>query len=116
LAILREDPGQSQIKATRGWAVDLINRVSPVPIPADVRAELLAKKVEFARADKRTAVDPRTLPDPACSVFQPYPGDVSQVSPPKAQGFLAGQKAGWDVYCEKSGRRPATTGEEQTDR
>jgi hypothetical protein len=45
LAILREDPAKSEIKAARGWAVDLINKVSPVPIPAEVRAELMRKRL-----------------------------------------------------------------------
>jgi hypothetical protein len=45
LAILREDPAKSEIKAARGWAVDLINKVSPVPIPAEVKTELMRKRL-----------------------------------------------------------------------
>jgi len=48
LAILREDPEKSQIKAARGWAVDLINHVSPMPIPKDARAQLISNKLPIA--------------------------------------------------------------------
>ena len=45
LQILREDPSQSQINSARGWAVDLINHVSPVRIPTDARDQLIKNKL-----------------------------------------------------------------------
>jgi 1,4-dihydroxy-2-naphthoyl-CoA synthase len=47
LDILREDPKQSKIAAVRGWAVDIINHSSPVPISEDARAQLINSKVDF---------------------------------------------------------------------
>lgn len=45
LQILREDPKTSQINATRDWAVNLINYVSPVKIPDDARKQLINYKL-----------------------------------------------------------------------
>jgi len=48
LGILREDPKKSEIVAARSWAVDVINHHSPnVPIPAEVKEELIKKKLEW---------------------------------------------------------------------
>src|SRR5262245_17235027 len=53
LAILREDPEKSKIKAAREWAVDLIDHHSEVPIPPDARKAL----IEAPRLDLVTSPD-----------------------------------------------------------
>lgn len=40
LGILREDPDKSQLAAARSWAIDVVNKSSPVQMDDEVRREL----------------------------------------------------------------------------
>ncbi|MEL7273975.1 MAG: hypothetical protein AAGK33_11125 [Pseudomonadota bacterium] len=48
LGILREDPDVSEIASVRGWAVDVINDVSEIQIPPNMKAELLSKRLAIS--------------------------------------------------------------------